>query len=176
MNVQLAQIQVGRTEYRNLTQRQQRDAQALLGQVFPVNTTLIARSTGLSTSSVTPAVKRAMLAAGFAGPKNIVIRAPTGNVTIQPDFLSTNPHKTLGIVSAECQLALRESVAYDFLKHAELQKRQHASVAIEFVPGDGLCPRLPDGCASFVWALGVLDVLVLPRDTLRVALVGLELV
>jgi hypothetical protein len=94
---------------------------------------------------------------------------------LEPDFLAKDVDG-LGTIAGELQLALRETVIYDFTKHARLQRSGACALSMELVPSRQLAGSLKNACADFDWALTMLDELILPICKLRIALVGLELV
>lgn len=169
----MPEIQVAQTEYRGLTQDQIHAVDALLRNVFPVATVRQQTNSGkLSTKTVTGPVLDALRKSGL--PASSPVGLPGSRFGLEPDFLGKGVD-VLGIVGGELQLALRETVIYDFLKHAWLQRSGICAVALELIPGRQLASSLDYACASFDWALTMLDELVVPTCELRIALVGLQL-
>lgn len=170
----MPQIQVAQTEYRSLTPDQIQAVDALLHNVFPVAAVRQQTSSGkLSTKTVTGPVLDALRQNGL--PASLPVGLAGSGFGLEPDFLGKG-EDVLGIVGGELQLALRETVIYDFLKHAWLQRSGICTVTLELIPSRRLASSLDNACASFDWALTMLDELVVPTCELRIALVGLELV
>lgn len=98
---------------------------------------------------------------------------PGPNNGLEPDFFRRAAGE-LGGITGELQLALRECVPYDFLKHAKLQRTGFCATSIEIVPASGLARDFNNACATFEWARTFLEHLVLAVEDLRIALVGLD--
>jgi hypothetical protein len=161
-------------EDRGLSAPQSRALQKVLAQVFPLNVVEKRTAKGnLSAKSLTWPVTLRLGSLGFEEPAPVAL--PGTSFGLEPDFFRRGAGE-LGAIAGELQLGLRECVPYDFLKHAMLQRMGICATSIQIVPAVSLSRALRNACATFEWAKAMLDQLVLPVTSFRVALVGLELV
>jgi hypothetical protein len=171
--VTVSLIQRASIELRGFDKPQAKAIEKLLGQMFPVEVVETRTAKGnLSTKQITEGLLLRLGSLGFEKPGSVAIAGT--RFGLEPDFFRRGAGD-LGGISGELQLALRECVPYDFLKHAMLQRMGYCHTSIEIVPTGGLAGELRNACATFDWAKTVLDNLVLPVRDLRIALVGIEL-
>jgi hypothetical protein len=170
----MMQIELADFQHRGLSDAEARDLRELLRAVFPIPATEHRTSKGnLSTKSLTGPVLQALREHGFVETRMVPLAGTSYG--LQPDFLRVGPDPR-NTIAGELQLALRETVLYDFLKHARLQAMGICNTSLELVAGADLARELNNACADFDWALTMLDNLVLPVRGLRVGLAGLRLV
>lgn len=144
---------------------------------FPINTCIHVTGKGKISkpSTLTNPIKQALLKRhGACKHKSY----PVGDTKfrLQPDF--EIPLQSRVNVAVESQFALRESVFFDILKHAELQRRGESHVLVELVPSDALLVDLP-GSANLSWLRAVLQTIVWPylvANAVKVVVVPIDLV
>jgi hypothetical protein len=144
---------------------------------FPINTCIHVTGKGKISKpgTLTNPIKQALLKwPGACKHKS----HPIGDTKfrLQPDF--EIPLQSRVNVAVESQFALRESVFFDILKHAELQRRGASHVLVELVPSDALSVDLP-GSANLSWLREMLQTIVWPylvTNTVKIIVVPINLV
>lgn len=133
---------------------------AFLKNTFPIDTCINVTGKGKISKpgTLTNPIKQALLKwPGAIEPAPY----PVGDTKfgLEPDF--EIPLQSRVNVAVESQFALRESVFFDILKHAELQRRGESHVLVELVPSDALSVDLP-GSAKLSWVHTMLATIVWP--------------
>ncbi len=166
-------LRMTQTHFHGFTTPQRKALEKLLAQIFPLDVVETRTAKGnLSTKALTLALGMRLGSLGFE--QRSQVNLPGTDLGLEPDFFRRGAGE-LGAIAGESQFALRECVAYDFLKHAQLQRMNFCSTSIQITPSRGLAAQFKNACATFEWAKSVLEHLVLPVQDLRVALVGIEL-
>jgi hypothetical protein len=132
---------------------------SFVNSLFPINTKISLTSKGSISKpcTLTNPIEQTLISLGAK--KGQTYHIPNNPYGLQPDFEITTPQGI--VIGMESQFGLRESVFFDFLKHAELQRIGKFQALIEIIPDDNIVKNIP-GAAGFSWLNTMINNIVIP--------------